>query len=160
MERIIWSNLDLDINNWDFPDDEELTDNQKWERMTEDNNIFLDDERANLNIVLKNPILIIADLGLWNGRRSGYKIIKSGNIKDILSDSNAEFIKWFSDDHDIKAVAVHHDGTNYYTYRVIRDMDKIQPLLDKIYNQEVVTKDIINKYTQSILKPVAKVYGW
>ena len=41
--------------------------------MYEINNRYLDDERVNLNIQLDQPILVIADLGLWNGRRPGYQ---------------------------------------------------------------------------------------
>ena len=48
------------------------------------NRRYLADERGNLNIQLSHPILILADLGLWDGRRQGYKMIDSGNIKDIL----------------------------------------------------------------------------
>ena len=50
--------------------------------MYERNGEYLDDERMNLDIQLDKPILVIVDLGLWNGRYSGYKEIKSGNIKE------------------------------------------------------------------------------
>ena len=53
--------------------------------MCETNADYLSDERVNLNIQLSQPILVIADLGLWNGRRMGYKEIPSGNIRDCLS---------------------------------------------------------------------------
>lgn len=43
--------------------------------MYERNSEYLDDERMNLDIQLDKPILVIVDLGLWNGRYSGYKEI-------------------------------------------------------------------------------------
>ena len=45
-------------------------------------------ERVNLDIHLNENILIIADIGRWNGRFSGYKEISSGNIKDCLYTRN------------------------------------------------------------------------
>ena len=53
--------------------------------MYEINNRYLDDERVNLNIQLDQPILVIADLGLWNGRRTGYQEISSGNIRTAFT---------------------------------------------------------------------------
>ncbi|MGE4353904.1 MAG: hypothetical protein AB7D36_07465, partial [Oscillospiraceae bacterium] len=52
--------------------------------MHEINGEYLSDERMNLNIQLPRSIIIIADLGLLNGRFSAYKMIGSGNIRDCL----------------------------------------------------------------------------
>lgn len=82
---IIWSNYDLNYADWkadlesEYP---ELSKDERIEKMYEINGDYLDDERVNLNIQLSQPILILADLGLWNGRHSAYKELKSGNIKD------------------------------------------------------------------------------
>lgn len=54
----------------------EKTEYERMELMYEINGDYLDDERCNLNIPLSQPILVIADLGRWNGRFSGYKEIK------------------------------------------------------------------------------------
>ena len=85
--HIIWSNRDLDYDDWkadleaDYP---ELSENERYALMYEINNSYLEDERVNLNIQLDTPILLIADLGRWNGRFPGYGEIQSGNIKDCL----------------------------------------------------------------------------
>lgn len=85
---LIWSNYSLDYEDWredleaEYP---ELSEQEREEKMYERNGEYLDDERMNLDIQLDKPILVIVDLGLWNGRYSGYKEIKSGNIKDCLS---------------------------------------------------------------------------
>lgn len=74
--HIIWSNYALDYGDWkadleaEYPD---LTEDERIALMYEINGDYLDDERVNLNIQLSSPILVIVDLGLWNGRRSGYK---------------------------------------------------------------------------------------
>ncbi len=84
--HIIWSN-DLDYDDWKDDLEEqypELSENERMELMYEINGDYLDDERINLNIQLSRPILVVGDLGLWNGRRMGYKEIGSGNIRDCL----------------------------------------------------------------------------
>lgn len=123
------------------------------------NSDYLDDERSNLNIQLDNPIIAIGDIGRWNGRVIGYKIIESGNIKDILS-SECEFVKWYMEDGDIKCTESHHDGTNYILYREVKDGVDIEELKLLIYNSTKMPMEAIDKYTISIADKVAKVYGW
>ena len=83
--HIIWSNENLDLDDWrddlqeQYPD---CSEDELYRIMCETNADYLSDERVNLNIQLSQPILVIADLGLWNGRRMGYKEIPSGNIRD------------------------------------------------------------------------------
>ena len=85
--HVIWSNCDLDYDDWrddleaEYP---QMTEDQRIRLMYEINGDYLEDERVNLDIQLPESILIIGDLGLWNGRRQGYKEIASGNIKDCL----------------------------------------------------------------------------
>ena len=102
--------------------------------MEETNWMYLDDERANLNKNTDGRILVIADLGLWHGRRQGYKILGK-NVADILHD-DCDYIEWYSDGHNVKAIASHHDGTNYYEYRVIREDRNIDNLLIHYKNAE------------------------
>jgi hypothetical protein len=160
IKRVIWQNYDVQ------PDDEfykeeypDLSEDGMYNRAVEDNDMFLDDERDNLNIQLDNPILVIADLGLWNGRHSGYKIIQSGNIKDILY-SDCDYVEWYSDGYNILARMSHHDGTNYLTYKEIRSGVDIDNLLNKIYNGKYYSMSYLRRYTRSILPYVAGVYGW
>lgn len=83
----IWSNADLDYEEWkDWMEEEypTLSDDERVAMMYEENGHYLEDERLNLDIQLSQPILVVADLGLWNGRRTGYKEIPSGNIRDCL----------------------------------------------------------------------------
>ena len=143
MNNIIWSNWDTEA---DDPD-----------RLTE----YLEDERANLDIKLDGMIVVIADLGLWNCRRFGYKIISSGNIKDCLYD-DCDYITWYCDDYNFRAVATHHDGINRYLYRVFRDNVsgiQIGNFLHKLVRGEVNDR-MIRRYTKSIRPEIAKVYGW
>lgn len=88
--HVIWSNQNLDLDDWrddllaEYPDKSE---DELYALMCEHNDMYLDDERVNLNIQMPNTILLIADIGRWNGRFPGCQEIKSGNIKDCLHTS-------------------------------------------------------------------------
>ena len=123
--HIIWSN-DIDYDDWredleeQYPD---LTEAERMELMYELNGDYLDDERSNLDIQLSRPILVVGDLGLWNGRRMGYKEIPSGNIRDCLyNERDIDYSTWYVDKNgEFRCDAIHHDGTNHYRYRAYRD---------------------------------------
>ena len=165
IRHVIWSNIDLNFDDWkddlkeQYPGESEqaLT-----EMMYEINSDYLYDERCNLDIPLENPILVIADLGLWNGRRQGYKEVPSGNIKDCLY-SDTDYTEWFVDKYgDLRADAIHHDGTNHYLYRVYKDNateNQIDNLKVKLYKGIATRKDI-TRVTKRLGDDIAKVYGW
>lgn len=169
-KHIIWSNIDCgELKDWkeyfiEYLEINKITDidpndeNALQKFITNTNYMYLEDERDNLNKTIDGKILVIADLGLWNGRRTGYKIL-SNNISDILYD-DSDSIEWYADQYNIRAVAHHHDGTNSYEYRIIREDRDITKLLDDIYYQEKISRSKINYYTKSLLPEVTKIYGW
>lgn len=83
--HIIWSNRSLDVDDWredykEFLEANELDDDPNdeqalYEWMVETNDDYLSDERVNLNVQLSQPIIVIGDIGRWNGRVMGYKDI-------------------------------------------------------------------------------------
>lgn len=170
--HIIWSNRDLDIDDWregyeEFlevnnidadPNDEQAI--YAWMERTNDE--YLNDERVNLDIQLSQPIIIIGELGLWDGKRIGYKMIPSGNIKDCLY-SDTDYTEWYIDEKgDLCADAVHHDGTNHYLYRVFKDNlseTAIENFKDKIY-RGIVKRADITKMTERLGDKIAAVYGF
>ena len=142
--HIIWSNMNLDVDDWregyqEFLEANELDDdpndeNKLYEYMTETNDEYLSDERTNLNVQLSQPIIVIGDLGLWHGRRSGYKMIDSGNIKDCLY-SDTDYTEWYVDKYgDLRADAAHHGGR--------------------------ATRADITRVTRRLGDEIAKVYGF
>lgn len=162
---VIWSNYDLDYDDWkdDLLDEyPELSERERMELMYEINGDYLDDERNNLDIQLSQPILVVADLGLWYGKRMGYKEIKSGNIRDCLY-SDTDYSTWYVDRlGDLRCDAIHHDGTNHYLYRVYKDdvtETQIDNLLAKIYEGRATRKDI-TRVTRRLGDEIAAVYGW
>ena len=161
-EHIIWSNVNLNVEDWkDFLEEEypDVTDeNEKFRIVSEDNDENLYCERANLNIPC-GTIIAIADIGRWNGRRSGYKLIESGNLKDILY-SDMDYVKWYADRYNVRAEMHDHDGSTYVLYREIRDDVNIDNLLERLYSGKPVSSRMLRHYTKSIRPYVAKVYGW
>ena len=121
---VLWSNMDSD---------------------GEDEYDVLGKLRSGLDIVLPEPILVIANLGLWNGRHSGYREILSRNLRDCFY-TDADLTEWYLDRlGDLRADGIHHDGRNYYLYRIylenVSDAAR-ESLKDKIWNNTFTRTDI------------------
>ena len=164
-DHLIWSNYHLDYEDWRDELEAEypfLSEDERYYKMLEINDSYLDDERVNLNIQLSQPILIIADLGLWTGRHSGYSEIESGNIRDCLR-SHYDYTTWYVDKlGDLRCDDVHHDGTNHYLYRVFKDSasdEQRDNLKNKIYLGTATRADI-TRVTRRLGDDIGKVYGW
>ena len=170
--HIIWSNMNLEADDWrdsykeyleiNGLDDDPNDENKLYEYMVEANDDYLSDERRNLDIQFSQPIIVIGDLGRWNGRVTGYKMIDSGNITDCLY-SDTDYTEWYVDKYgDLRANAVHHDGANCYLYRVFKDGvtdTQIENLQDKIYNGKATRADI-TRVTKRLGDDIAGVYGF
>ena len=164
-ENIIWSDYFLDLEDWRESLEEEYPgypEDELYEKMVDTNAANLYDERANLNIQLSRPILVIGDIGRWNGRATGYKEIESGNIKDCLS-SECDYNTWYvNESGDLRCIAIHHDGTNYYRYRAYKPGatdEQIEDLKDKLYFGTATEADIL-AVTDRLGDEIGKVYGW
>lgn len=170
--RIIWSDMDLHRRDWQEDFEEYIKENgldidptdedALYDWMIETNDNYLSDERMNLDIQLSQPIIIIGDLGRWNGRVLGYKMIDTGNIKDCLY-SDTDYTEWYVDRYgDLRADAVHHDGTNHYLYRVFKEGvtdAQIERLQEKIYMGKATRADI-TRVTKRLGDEIGRVYGW
>lgn len=166
-KHIIWQDAIYYSLESFFGDDlEELqkehTEEELYDLMYEMNMDYLDDERANLNIQLNQPIIAIADLGLWNGTVMGYKEIKSANIRNCLR-SDEEYVTWYVDKRgDLACTEAHHDGVNHIIYRAFKDdvtETQRENLKRKIYLNTATRKDI-TRFTRRLGDEIAKVYGW
>ena len=163
--HVIWSDRDLDLDDWrdDLLEEEpDLDEEQLYERMYEVNAEYLGDERMNLGVPVDGTILVIADLGLWDGHRQAYKEIHDGNLSDCLEYLHDSAEWYVTRDGEFCSKQVHHDGTNRYVYRKIKDgvtEDMIADLEDKIYDN-IATQNDIDKVTEKLGGEVAKVYGW
>ena len=63
--------------------------------------------------------IVLADIGRWNGRFDGGKVIKGlwQSIYECLEDYN----EIYQEGKRLKVTAIHHDGTNYFQIRELTD---------------------------------------
>lgn len=174
MKRIIW-NSDPQLERSDLMclreemyemgiagHQEILTDDEVLEYyLMELNPSYLEDERVNLNMQLPGRVIAIADLGLWNGRRCGYKIM-TDNLNNILQShmNGSSEICIYGDGNNIRADEFHHDGTNHYEYRMLLPHKDARVLLDAIQSGQEISRKTLNRYTRSLYPYVANIYGW
>ena len=161
---VIWDE-DVDLKDWDieaFCEDEEeyeeMTENEKWERITDMNYEYLEDERYNLASIKNNlQIVAFADLGLWNGRRGGYKFMNTTNIADCLRSfvNGISYMMFYVENGEFMAREAHHDGTNYYTFRFLKNGIDMYEFEELAYD----SKKDINDYTMPIGKVILDYYG-
>lgn len=161
--NVIWSN-DINLKDWKgFISEEEeeqgrtFSDEEKYELIHELNNDYLDDERMNMEVLTKGTIIAIADLGLWSGRVQGYKTY-GNNLASILY-SDCETVEWFVDGKDVKFVGHHHDGTNYITYREVKNENHLDTIKELAYDGKL-TEELMRKYTRSLKPYFRNIYGW
>ena len=165
MIHTIWQNTAINIDDWaDYLEEFypfETDEYEKYRLIEEQNDGYLEDERVNLDVCVGTPILVIADLGLWNGRRIGYKEIESGNISDCLY-SECEYCNWYCDNHNFRASMIHHDGTNNCLYRAWKpglSEEQRDRFLEKLCTGKATSRDF-TRYTRSLLPFIREVYGF
>ena len=136
---------------------------EKWEAIYEMNDQYLEDERMNLGGLEKKfdgKIIAIANLGLWNGRHNGYKLFN--HMEDIFY-SECDMGEWYVQGNKVLFEGVHHDGHNYYEYRILRSdrsEEAQQRFFDKICYNEPITPSMFAYYTKPLAPYVKEVYGW
>lgn len=169
MRMMIWSDIYADCEEYMNAVNEGLEDDEKYD--VNDYEMFnellmadLETDRMNLAIPLNQPVLVCADFGLWDGRRSGYKIIKAHTIGDLLSCAdNCEYHTFYINEFDNLACnAVHHDGTNYLVYRIFKpevDEEMICDIEDAICDGKKTVGDLL-AMTKPLGPNVRAVYGW
>ena len=176
MKQTIWSN-DLSLkdykewleaykewlmdNNDDIDEDEmeciDIDDYAFSEWLYETLDMYIYDERINLDIQTDNTLIALAEMGLWNGKRYGYKLIDDDNIKNTLY-SDCDLCSWYLDRYNFRSVQKHHDGTNYIMYRELKDDKYLDIVTNKAYMGTLTDKDI-SRYTKSIKPLINKIYG-
>ena len=116
---------------------------------------WLDATEGNLDFDVDGEIVIIGSIGLWDGRRTGYKLTHSNNLKDILQlGKDCEAGTWYVDDttHELRSIQYHHDGTNNLTYYVCSDVEAFKDAFHSNGNYI--------QYLRSLGDDVQKIYGF
>ena len=165
----IWQNIDLDVDSLvapfleEFPDPD-ISDDEKFRIASDINDGYLEDERQNLDIYVESGLIIcIANLGFWDGRRMGYRMIESGNIADCLDLFGCDYARFYVDGRgQLRARAYHHDGVHHLLFREVKpgiSQGRLDGLCEKIMNQCANNKHIAN-CTRKLGPYIQKVYGW
>ena len=128
------------------------------EAIYEDDELVYGEEKETLDKILDGKILVIVDLGRWNGRHNGYKVL-GNNLNEVMTNFNNDDMHVFCDGKDVRAEAMDHDGTSYFLFREIKDSANIDRLLGAIYNNEDISRQKLSYYTRSLAPYVNSAYG-
>lgn len=174
MEKTIWSS---DATAYDFEAtrqivaDEEcigassVTDDAVWRYINDDICLTLDAEESNLDIPTRR-IVMFGVLGLWHGKVHGSRVLPEQSLSAILHaacrDSDAYTVYYDSNDGEVKAKDVHHDGTNRYLFRELLSgisPDDEEAFLELVKSGAAKLEDV-NRFTASLGPRVEPIYGW
>ena len=166
IQHVIWSNSPDAIEDI-ARDMMSCNDGLEWDEAVEQaeevNADYLLDEEINLNIEVGDDIVVIGRLGLWDGQKTGWKLLHTQNIGDCLRTTCGDQVTWYVDERgDLCCDDAHHDGTNHLTFRAWKSgvsVERQLRFLDKIAWGTVTRRDITN-CTRRLGEYVADVYGW
>lgn len=140
------------VDNEDI-EESEITDDKIYDYWYRQIDIEYDDLRRTLKTAdtqLENDIVAIADIGRWCGRVCGYKTLDDfTQVVSCFEDYNTLKIDRYN---NLTLEAVHHDGTNYITFREFKsDLSdtQIDNFLDKLYNGTATKRDV-TRYTKAV----------
>lgn len=153
-----WKRDYIDNLTADGEDYEETDDTYLYEKYFEDVEMWVDDERVNLDKEIDGVIFAFANIGTWRGRFKGGKIL-SNNINSIISSFGCEYIKLYADRYNVRGQMSHHDGTNYVIFR-IAPTHEIAEKMEYMASMGTLTEEYFKKHTKSLRKHVAEIYGW
>lgn len=128
-KKIVWS---YDTSNWDRNEatinyremyDCDPTEQELDQFIDDENYTCLECEKGEIDYYERKHgykhYIVLADLGLWNGRFDGGKIIR-GLCKSI-SECFEDYNEIYQEGKRLKVKAIHHDGTNYFQIRELTD---------------------------------------
>jgi len=152
----IWSSVIEKIEDWVDDDGAQMS----YEEAELLNSIYLDDERTNLDIATEGEIICIADVGRWNGRRHGYKLL-GHKVSNILQSHSGGDVSFEYTKLNVRGTETHHDGTNTYLFRELKGNTHDEQVENayKLFSGDL-SPSRISYYTKSIAPYVTEVYGW
>ena len=139
----------------DFPNSEGYDDDS---RMRIFYDFLADDFEETKRILdreLGNDIVAFKKLGLWNGVRYTARIIGT-NLDECLSENIGDLYEYYVEDGEFKCKDVHHDGTNFYTFRRIKDEFCVDDLAEYLLSHTLV--EAMNDLTEPIGDLVKEIY--
>lgn len=124
----------------------------------------LDDEKSNVkfyeNIHGQKQYIILADCGLWYGRRDGGKIITG--LWNAISQCFEDYNEIYEEGGRLKVTAHHHDGTNYFQ---IKELTKRGEEFAERHKWDMSDRELHKKlfndshYSRNV-RAFKEIYGW
>ena len=140
------------------PNEEEL-----YKFIDDTNTMYLEDECYNVECYEKEhgtkTYVILADLGLWNGRAEGGKIIKG--LWNAISKCFEDYNHIYEYKRRLCVDAIHHDGTNHFQIKELtpKGLEYVEnhPYMSDRELHQRLFKDSHYSHEVTMFK---KMYGW
>ena len=150
-----------EANDWEIPEDGP-SDDEIWQEWYDQNERNWDDIEAEVKYHNeRGSYLIIASLGLWNGRFDGGRLVE-GTLSEAIRTCFEDYNRVYWQDKNLKVSAVHHDGTNYFIIKKLTDRgiefyNNHEWEMDARTLNEKLFRD--SHYSHSV-DFFARIYGW
>ena len=121
----------------------------------------LEDEKTNLGTKKTGPILVIADLGLWNGRKPGYRFLEGdGTLDRVFEVFRGDFFSLWEEGGELLGKDIHHDGTNFYMFYEVLDREAAEEATGLAFSGKEIPEDLLRRGLSPLGKKVSEIYGW
>ena len=105
--------------------------------------------------IYSNPIFIYGSFGAWDGPQPVFANTRIHDLHELLSTTSTmrngdSKLRFLVEDGELKATEAHHDGTNHFTYRVLRKEYTVYDLAGVTFSPLDTKK--IDKYFEPIGK--------
>jgi hypothetical protein len=150
---------------FDLSDDVEETiasvsDYEAWNFIAADLEFQLDELKYTLDKELEGRIIAIASLGLWNGRKQGFSLLDYNLSNCIHPNHHQDYGMYYLEGNEFKAKGMHHDGTNYITFRMIKNSKTMPDYEYNAFLQGIVNETVdIDQYTEPLGNIVREIFG-
>lgn len=169
-KNMIWS---YDTSSWDEDEMrgmyeecyEETPSEEILQRYIDDtNHCYLEDVEGEISHYEKTngqrQYIILADLGLWNGRFDGGDIIVG--LWNAISKCFEDYNEIYEEGGRLKVTAHHHDGTNYFQIKELTERGEEYAERHKwdMSDRELHQKLFNDSHYSRNVRAFKEVYGW
>ena len=114
-------------------------------------------EERNLDKKLDGIVITFADLGFWDGRKTGARVM-GRNLNSILNTCGCDTGEFFTNNGNVKANLHHHDGTQHLTFRLV-SFNKANKIMDMAHEGKL-TWEYFRRNSKSLIGFLNEIYGW
>lgn len=166
MERyVIWSNLDLKLDDWRervLAEDPSLAGDEAAmeRRMLELNNLRLLDTRINFDEELDGPILALGEVRVGEESAPVYKLYPSGNATSIFYTDSPLAEYAVDGDGELRSVHRYPGGTITVRYRVFKENTEpeIRQRLCELAGRGLLAEELLREHTTRLGEHAALIY--